>query len=175
MKYLAFLLSIACFLACSQSPKNTGDAPKNESYTTFKFSNAVATIDARDPENWCVANIGEAALISADPKNFNRRLFALGDVPARVIIDYGHQSASFMLYKTGNQVEIFTSDNFPICLSNKANFQISPEGISFRYNNKMDINIEVDIQELPGGLQVVLNLPLNSGHGISVFNCKACN
>lgn len=174
MKYLMLLLSSACFFACKETPKNTETAPKNEAYTTFKFSNEIATMDVRDPNNWCNANFGEAALIGADPKNYHRRLFALSDIPVRVIIDHGHQSAAFMLYYRGNQVEIFTSDNMPACLSNKTNFQISPEGIAFRYDNKMDISCDVYLQALPNGLQIALDLPASGGHGLSVVRCEAC-
>lgn len=174
MKYLFLLLALAGFVACSHAPKNVDTAQKNEGYTTFKYSNEIATTDVRDPDNLCNANFGEAALISADPKNYYRRLFALSDIPVRVIIDYGHQSAAFMLYNRGNQVEIYTSDNMPACLSNKANFQISPEGIAFRYDNKRDISCDVYLQALPNGLQIALDLPVNGGHGLSVVRCEAC-
>ncbi|MBC7775282.1 MAG: hypothetical protein H7246_07575 [Phycisphaerae bacterium] len=174
MKHLLLYLSIAGFFACSESPKNAGGTPKNESYATFEFSREPAVMDMRDPSNWCAANLGEAALINADPKNFYRRLFAFGDVPLRVVIDLGHQSAAFMLYKSGNHVAICTSDNFPTCLSNKANFQISPDGISFRYDNKRDISCDVYLQTLPNGLQIALDLPLNGGHGLAVVRCDAC-
>jgi len=174
MKYLLFVLSITGFCACSQAPNNTGKASKNEGYPTFKFSNEPANMDVRDPNNWCNAKLGEAALISADPKNYHRRLFALSDIPCRVIIDFGHQSAAFMLYKRGKQVEIYTSDNLPTCLSNKANFQLSPEGMNFQYNNKMDINFNVYLQELSNGLQIALDLPPDGGLGMAVLLCEAC-
>jgi len=173
MKYL-LILATASFFACTQAPKNTGNASKNESYLTFKFSTEPANMDVRDPNNWCNAKLGEAALISADPKNYHRRLFALSDIPSRVIVDFGHQSATFMLYKRGRQVEIYSSDNLPACLSNKANFQLSPDGISFLYNNKMDIHFNVYLQELPNGLQIALDLPPDGGLGMTVLRCEAC-
>ncbi|MFN0213415.1 MAG: hypothetical protein ACKVT2_04100 [Saprospiraceae bacterium] len=174
MKYLLLVLTFAFFFACKDSPKNPGNPAKNENYAVFSFSKEPPTMDMRDPENWCATSSGEAALISADPQNFNRRLFALGDVPLKVIVDYGNQSAAFMLHKKGNQVELYTSNNFPGCLSNMANFQISPEGISFHYNNKKEVNFDVLLQVLPNGMQIALDLSADAGFGLSVFRCDAC-
>jgi hypothetical protein len=174
MKYLLLFLSIASFFACSNAPQNVGGSPKNEGYATFQFSNKPPVMDLHDPSNWCNANLGEAALISADPKNFNRRLFTLGDVPLRVVLDHGHQSAAFMLHKLGNIVTIYSSDNFPTCLSNKANFQISPDGISLRYDNKREIRCDVYLQSLPNGLQIALDLPPEGNLGLAVLRCDAC-
>lgn len=174
MKHLLLYLCIAGFFACSESPKNAGGTAKNESYATFQFSKEPAVMELRDPSNWCNANLGEAALISADPKNYHRRLFALGDVPLRVVLDHGHQSAAFMLHKLGNNVIIYSSDNFPTCLSNKANFQISPDGISFRYDNKREIQCDVYLQTLPNGLQIALDLPPDGNLGLAVIRCDAC-
>lgn len=131
-------------------------------------------MDVRDPNNWCAASLGDAALISADPKNFNRRLFALGEVPCKVAVEVGHFSAIFMLAKTGNQVDLYTSDNLPACLSNKSNFQISPDGISFRYDNKKGLNFDVYLHDMPNGWQITIDLPPNSGYGLTAVRCEAC-
>lgn len=131
-------------------------------------------MDVRDPNNWCAASFGEVALISADPQNFNRRMFALGEVPCKVVVETGHFSAFFMLAKSGNQVELYTSDNLPACLSSKANFNISPEGISFRYDNKKGINFDVHLHDMPNGWQITIDLPPNSGYGITAIRCETC-
>jgi len=175
MKYLIFTFSILGLFSCSDTPGHIGGNPKNQQYATFKFSEKASVINKNDPYNWCNANYGEAVMVSADPKNFSRRLFLLHDKPCRVAVDYSHQTASFILKNSGDHVEIFTSDNLPTCLSNKANFQISPERTSFHYNNKMNINIEIQLQELPNGLQIALTLPPDSGHGLTVLPCETCN
>ena len=175
MKYLLLCLTFVALLSCNQAPSGGGqNAAKNQKYLTFTYSKDVATMDVRDPGNWCNANFGEAALINADPKNYHRRLFALSDVPTRIAVDFGHLSAFFMLYLRGEQVEIYTSDNLPACLSNKTYFQINPEGTAFRYDNKKDISFDVYLQELPSGVQIALDLPTTGGHGLSVVRCEGC-
>ena len=173
MKYLLLSMLLASFFACSNATpsKNSGKA---QNYLTFKFSEKPSAIDINDPNNWCAAHFGEAALISADPKNFYHRIFALSNIPSKIVIDYGHLAAAFMLNRVGDHVEIYTSDNLPACLSNKANFQIAPEGTSFRYNNNKEIYFDVYLEELPNGLQIAIDLPPNGGHGIAVVRCETC-
>lgn len=127
-----------------------------------------------DPANWCAGGFDEVALVGADPKNFFRRLFALSNIPSLVTVDYGHLSATFMLHPKGNEVAILTSDNLPACLSNKANFFLAPDGLSFEYNNKRDIQFIVYLQSLPNGMQIALDLPKDAGHGLGVVRCAAC-
>ncbi|MFN0033453.1 MAG: hypothetical protein ACKVUS_00215 [Saprospiraceae bacterium] len=172
MKYLLLALSTASCLACSQP--NNGNPKNKPDYMVFQFSKEMASTDMRDPANWCAARFGESVLISAAPDNYNRRLFALSDIPNRIQMDLGHAAASFMLCKVGDHVDIYTSDNLPACLSNKANFQISPEGTSFRYDNKKAIQFDVHLQELPNGLQIALDLPPGGGLGMSVVRCETC-
>ena len=174
MKYLLLALCLPAFFACSQPPKEAVNAPKNENYASFKYSTETYTIDARDPTNWCNIPFRAAALISADPKNYNRRLFAVSDIPTRVVVFYGQLSAVFILNQVGNQVDLYTSDNLPGCLSNKVNFQLSPDGLSFRYDNKAGIDIDVYLQEFPSGLQIALDLPPGGNHGMTVHRCETC-
>lgn len=174
MKYLLLSLSLLGFLACSPTPQSATNQPKNQKYVTFEFSKDIATMDVRDPDNWCKGNFGESALIGADPKNFHRRLFALSDIPTKIVVDLGHQSTAFMLSKSGDHVEIYTSDNQPACLSNKANFQISPDGLSFRYDNKRDMKFDVYVQELSSGIQIALDLPQVGTYGLNVVRCESC-
>ncbi len=174
MKYLLLPLAILGFLACAPTPDGAGSQPKNQKYVTFEFSKDIATMDVRDPGNWCIGNFGESALISADPKNFHRRLFALSDIPTKIVVELGHQSTALMLSKTGEKVEIYTSDNQPACLSNKANFQVSPDGLSFRYDNKRDMKFDVYLQELSSGIQIALDLPQVGNYGLNVVRCESC-
>lgn len=175
MKYLLFLLFLLSQLACNQSTPNTGTSPaKNGNYQRFQFSKRTATQDMNDPANWCAGRYSEAALISADPKNFHRRLFALGDIPLRVVVEGGKLSSTFMLEPKGDHVEILTSENQPACLSNKANLQLSPDGLSFHYDNKMQIIFDVYLQELPSGIQLALDFPPNYTYGLTAYRCETC-
>lgn len=176
MKYLLLTLVFAGLLACSGSsqPGSSQAGASQGHSTTIQFSTRPSTMSMNDPANWCAAQFGEAALISADPQHFYHRKFALSDIPCKVVVDLGHQSAAFMLAKVGDHVELLTSDNLPACLSNKANFQLSPEGTSFRYDNHREVVFDAYLQELPNGLQVEIDLPDNGGHGISAARCVTC-
>ena len=174
MKYLLLSFSVLFFCTCSQTPKEAGAVQKSGKYLSFKYSAKTSSMDVKDPANWCAAQFGEAAMISADPKNFYRRLIAISNIPTRIMVDLGHQAAMFMVYNTGDQVEILTSDNLPACLSNKANFQLAPDGLSFQYNNKMDIQFSVYLQELPNGAQIAIDLPPGGGHGLAAVRCETC-
>lgn len=174
MKYLFFAFFIASFLACSQAPKNAESQQKSTAGVAFVFSKDPMVMDMRDPANWCVAHFAENALVNADPNNSKRRYFAMDNQPHKVVVDYLHFTASFILQRVGQQVEVFTSDNYPACLSNKANFFINPDGSSFRYDNKKHISFDVMLQEFPNGLQVSLDLPPDSGFGMLVNRCENC-
>ncbi len=131
-------------------------------------------MDMKDPANWCMAQFGEAVMINADPKNFYHRLIALNENPIKLVVDFGHLAAAFMLCKVGDQVEIYTSDNLPGCLSNRKNFQLSPDGSSFRYDNLKEINFDVYFHELPSGVQIEIDLPANGNLGIAGVQCPTC-
>ncbi len=113
-------------------------------------------------------------MINADAQNYNRRFFALGNVPCQVIVEKGKMSASFMLQQIGKDVMVLTGQNLPTCLSATANFQISPKGTSFTYDNKRNLNFEVLLNALPGGTQIVVELPANSELGLTAIRCDDC-
>ena len=174
MKLTLLILALVVFEGCQQAPKQTPSPSKQDSYSTFKFGSRSAALNPQDLSNWCATQYGNALLVSADPENFYRRLFMLSEIPTKVIIDYGHQTASFMLHRQGNQIEVFTSDNFPACLSNKANFQITPDGTSFRYDKKRAVSCDIYAKTTAEGTQIVLDLPSKGGHGLSVVPCLNC-
>lgn len=157
--------------SCSETPKA---ADKASVYTRFKFSDKASAMGKNDPADWCNGHYGEAAPISADPKRISHRIFVLDETPSRIVVDYGHMSAAFMLWKHNGAIDIFTSDNLPACLSNKSNFQIAPDGLTFRYDNHRDISFDASLQEISGGIQVGIDLPENGGHGIAVVRCPEC-
>lgn len=173
MKYLIFF-SFVTLVSCTNSPKQSGKDVSPSSSLAFDFSAAAPATLMGDPKNWCAGSFSEAVFITAAPENSDRRLFALSNVPNRVAVDNGHLTASFMLLQSGNKVEILTSDNLPVCLSNRANFQIAPDGASFRYNNGRELHFDVYLQELPNGIQIAVDLPSGAGLGIGVARCPDC-
>lgn len=166
--YLLFLFPL--FLACNQpNPESVNTGPK------FAISPHVFSSTLGDPNNWCSAKKGEVAVINADPQNYNRRYFALGNTPCRIIVEKGQMTAAFMLHKTGRDIHIYTGEHLPRCLCQKDNIQVSSDGLTIRYDNHRSIQFEVNFQELPGGTQIALNLPENSGYGMTVIRCDDCN
>jgi hypothetical protein len=166
-----FLLEIACN---SSNPPSTEQPKSEDGGITFKFDSRQFPGAVRDPGNWCFIPKGDAALINADAQNYSRRFFALGTVPCQVIVERGNMSASFILQQIGNEVMLLTAQNLPTCLSATANFQISSKGSSFTYDNKRDLSFQVFLNVLPGGTQIVVELPANSGLGLTAIRCDDC-
>ncbi len=166
---LALLAAWAFGCAENTGQPATGQPEKNAAIgSNFAFSKQAPTM-GNDPANsWCRVPFTEAAVVNADPANFNRRLFALGDGPTKVFVEYGKFTAAFILKKNGNAVDIYTSDNFPECLSNRANFSIGADGATFRYNNNRYIDFEVQLIPLPNGTQIALEMAPGAGYGIEV-------
>ncbi|MDX1910894.1 MAG: hypothetical protein SFV22_05380 [Saprospiraceae bacterium] len=176
MKQVIFLLAVICLTACRQGTKNTAAAPEAETTAGpyFVFSKRPMIMELRDPDNWCAARFAENAVVNADPKNTNLRYFAIDGQPHKIVFDYGHYTAAFALQRNGNQVEVITSDNYPACFSNRANFTLLPDNKRLLYDNKKDIHFEVGLQDLPNGLQVNILLPADLTYGMLVNRCETC-
>lgn len=170
-QYLFLLLTASFLLACNQTPKQAdGQQPAatNSGSGGLRFSFSKQAPGTASSNDWCHLSLPEAALISADPANSNRRLFTLSEGPHRVTVDFGNIVASFVLKKTGNLVEIFNSDNFPECLSNSTNFKLGADGQTFNYDNQKHIQFEMQLVPLPNGTQVALEMAPGAGYGIIV-------
>ncbi len=172
MRLFSTLLILQILLACNESPpKSPVSQPAN---VAFQFSKAAANKDLNDPNSWCNGSF-DAVLINADPANVNRRFFQLGEGVHRVAVQLGNATSTFFLKKTGErQVEIFSSDNFPLCASNRANFVLAEGGASFSYDNKMHITYSATLQKSPEGLFVILDFPKEVTYGLTVHRCDGC-
>jgi hypothetical protein len=127
----------------------------------------------REAGNWCFNHFSDAVLISAPPQNSNQRFFDLEDGLYKIVVDKGKPTASFFLKKTGDQsLELFGSQHFPQCLSQKGNYTLRPNG--FEYDNAQTIHFSVDC--IPNGsrYRVEVNFPLAAGYGIAVHRCTDC-
>ncbi len=171
---LFFLL----LLAACQSP--TLPAVPNGSSTTaglhFQFSTAAREAALEDERNWCTHNFHEAIRLDAAADNANRRFFALGSAPHRIAVDAGGQSSAFILKKTSAQtVEVYTSENFPICLSDRTKFSLAADGKTLVYNNGRQIQFTVELNEQPNGTLVILDMAAGAGYGFLIHRCDDCN
>ncbi len=164
---LLLLAAWAC--ACTENTK-PGQLEKSGTNVgpTFAFSTQ-ALVSGDDPENrLCRVSLPEAVVINADPVNSNRRLFTLSNGPHKAFVVFGKMTASFMLEKKGNKVEVYTSDNYPECLSKKVDFSIGADGTTFRYSDRRYINFEIQLISLPNGTQIALEMAPGAGYGIEV-------
>jgi hypothetical protein len=90
-------------------------------------------------------------------------------------VQLGNATSSFFLKKTGEkQVEIFTSDNFPLCASNRANFALVANGASFGYDNKRHITYTVSSQLSAESLFIIIDFPKEMTYGFTVHHCANC-
>lgn len=173
-KTLSFAAAFAFGILSCGSPTGSENTPNTSTGTRMEFSQRVGGTNVADPSNWCAGAFGEAVLISPDPKNSQRRMFALSNIPNRVIVETGHFSAMFMLRSTGKNVEILTGENMPACLSTRNNFTLAADGKSFHYDNKKGVSFDLHLQELPNGLQAAIDLPEESSLGLTAARCETC-
>lgn len=174
LREIAYLVTLVLgvLMACSdpgkQPASQTGGQPVANTALSFAFSKKVPNPNDDQSANWCRIPFPEAAVVNADPSNYDRRFFTLSEGPHRVVVNIGNKAASFILQKSGDVIVIFTSDNFPMCLSNRVNFSIGKDGTSFHYENNRQINFDVQIVSLPNGTQIALEMPPKAGYGILV-------
>lgn len=141
----------------------------------FQFSKKAPANELRDENSWCNKPFTEAIVIQADPANENRRYFMLGEGIYTVALQLGNATSSFFLQKAGQQsVDVFTSDNYPYCSSNRANFSPAPDGAWFKYDNGRGITYTVEAQSSAEGQFVILTLPPKPTYGLTVHRCTDC-
>ena len=171
---LFFLLVLA---AC-QSPAPTSPAKVDQPATAgphFVFSTAARQTDLHDANNWCIHSFHEAIRLDGASGNANRRIFALGTGAHRIVVDAGGQSASFILKKSAAQtVEVFTSDNYPVCLSDRSKFSLDAGNRIFHYDNGRLIRFTAEVAEQPNGWVIALEMEPGAGYGFLVHRCEDC-
>lgn len=167
-------LQLLAWVACNQSPQSPS-AKTNSAAAAFQFSKSVAVTHPEAEGNWCKNQFTDAVLINADTANTNRRYFLLGDGIYRVAAQLGNMTSSFLLRKKGDQAaELFTSDNFPLCLSKREYFSLADGGTFFSYDNRKGINYTVELQPSAEGPFIILVFPPGLTYGLNVHHCVGC-
>ena len=170
---LFFLLIL--FTACQSPTPPAGSGQPAVAGVHFQFSTAASQSGLQDESNWCSHKFQEAVRIDAAAGNSNRRFFALGSGVHHVVVDAGGPSASFMLRKgAGQSIELFTSANYPLCLSDRNHFTIKTDNGSLAYNDDRHIQFSAQLAEQNGGYVVILEMAPEAGYGFQVHRCADC-
>lgn len=141
------------------SPSSTGGI-------RFEISTAPAHT-GHTADNWCHGRFDQAQVFYPDPANANRRYFVVGAGMYRVAVDLGSTTASFLLRRRGDQVvEVFTSDQFPECLSNRSNLLAGAADNLLVYDNRRHLRFQVAAERVSGQVRCWLEIPAGSGYGL---------
>ncbi len=171
------ILAFFSLMGCQQSgDKKEANAPVTPKATVrFEFSKKAPERE-REFKNWCWQPSTEALPINADKDNLNRRYAVLTPGQAyRVGVNSGHSTSVFFLRASANGVvELFTSDNFPNCLSNQKYFNLSPDGASLHYDNQHLIKFDSGVRQLNGGIQFFVDMPADFVFPFEVKRCAEC-
>lgn len=124
--------------------------------------------DYNSPDNWCNAHYTESVPVFPDPANVNRRFFVLGTGLYHIVTTHSQQKTSWLARRSADGgLELFTSDNFPSCLSNRKNFTLNSDGRGFSYDNRHRVAYPVTWQ--PDNGRISLEFPAESYFGIEVY------
>ncbi len=171
MQHGLFLLLL---LAACQSPTPpAGISPTGTAGARLLLSESAPESGLRDALNWCNHSFREAVRLDAAPGNAKARVFTLGTGAHRVVVEAGNQTASFILKTAARQaVEVYTSANFPLCLSDRSNFRLDTGNL--HYDNGKGIQFSLQLTEYSNGLTITLEMPPDAGYGFLVHRCEDC-
>ena len=179
MRFLLTLLALSILTDCNQPSSTPKTQSKPETATnapvTFQFSKKAAIQNLYDEKSWCNGAFIDATLINADPANNNRRFFQMEAGAYRVAVQLGNATSSFYLKKAdAKSIDIFTSDNFPMCASNRVNFSLAGEGSWFKYDNAHGISYTVEAQPTENGTFIIIEFSGEISYGLTVHHCADC-
>lgn len=162
----------------SSAPQTTSGSAAEAGANTphFEFSTVPAPQDMEGKASWCNESFAEPVVITPDPVNTNKRVIGLGGGVTKVVVNFGNMASSFFLRRSAqNVVEVFTSQNFPRCLSSQANFMLAADRRSFQYDNQQHIQYPVELSGAAGAPSIVLEFPPGSYYGLTAYRCDSCN
>ncbi|MCC7246902.1 MAG: hypothetical protein IT269_14550 [Saprospiraceae bacterium] len=174
---LIFSFLLLLFVGCQQpaAPKEDATSKPVLAPTHFEFSKKAPERE-RDLKNWCWQPSTDAQPINAEKDNLNRRYAVLTPGMAyRVGINAANSTAAFILRANASGVvELFTSNNFPNCLSNFQHFTLSPDGASLHYDNHHYIKFDSGVRQVNGATQFYVDMPADFVYPFEVKSCATC-
>jgi hypothetical protein len=163
-----FFLVVVVIMSCQGGGANGKSATAVGPH--FEFGKVGAS-----GNNWCFAKYPDAVMINAEPSNVNQRYFMLEDGVYKVVIELGTTAAAFVLNRTSNgNVQIYTSDHFPECLSKQDNFRLEAGARTFKYDNTKHIEFTAEMTPSGTGDKISLALPAEMQFGLTVKKCTGC-
>jgi hypothetical protein len=85
-----------------------------------------------------------------------------------VIISAGNTRSTYMLRQEGKQVKVLTSNQYPYCLSNIANFHVNPAGDGFLYDGGRYTVFNFGVTPTGESFTGVITWDKNKEYGIEV-------
>jgi hypothetical protein len=141
----------------------------------FQLSTAPIPDPAFPKTNWCTAKFGANLLVNAEKLNTNRRYFYLLPGVTKLNIGPSNSSATLLLKPMPNgNVDVFTGNNFPECLSHPKNLSPAGGSASMRYYNRTNIDFRIDLQEEGTRPKVTVEFGPGTNYGMSVNHCPEC-
>jgi hypothetical protein len=138
----------------------------------MRFSTAAAeSMDPANPNNLCKKKFEEPIGLQPDATDPQRRWIGDADGLYRVVIDLGNLRSAAIVRKTGQQAEVFTSAQYPQCLSARPNFSLSPDGTSVHYQGMKNLSYDLGMVDSRLGLR----LPEGVQMGVTVYRCTSCD
>lgn len=159
-----------------ETKKTVAEKPAPPDAAALSFSTMPSMSGRTEPNNWCRADFTEAvgAFPETAGENQNQYFFlAVTNGVYKVNVRAGNAVASLLVRPTvSGTVEIFTSDNFPECLSNRANHALSESGFYDDYDNSKDISFTLHVQKAGANYHVSLEFPPTVQYGLTVHRMK---
>jgi hypothetical protein len=128
-----------------------------------------ATIQGNVPENICRANFEDSTPlfpVGTDPRS---RYFIADTGLYKVMVTAGNSKTSFLLKpRKDGKLELLTSQQFPLCLSGKANFHLNATGDGFHYDAGKYTQFDLQVQKSGTGFQVLLSWNESKELGLAV-------
>ncbi len=165
------LYVLSCNNTGTGNPKAKGPEP------LFVFSKNAPVSGYQNPADWCFQPFSAAMVVSLDKVNPNIRQFSIdGEGVYKFVVEYGKLASSFIVRRkgAGEGLELFTSNQYPYCLSNHANFQIEQDGRAFKYDSPMPIDYRVEYQPVGNGGILRIEFPVGVYYGLLGRRCNAC-
>lgn len=144
-----------------QSAVDRQDGILNFRTTTLKKGDEIIDL--------CKVGFETGAPLFPDPQDQYKRTFNIEKGGTYVVIvTAGNTRTTYMLRQADKQVKVLTSNQYPYCLSNIANFHVNPAGDGFQYDGGRYTVFNFDVVPTGEGFTGVITWDKYKEYGIEV-------